>query len=573
MKLRNLFFALLALPLAFVACEPAPEPEPQPEPKPEPGVDTPVLTLTSNEVLDFEAEGGIGFIRYTLENAVEGVELEATCEADWVTDLVAGDNIVFKVVANESEARTTKVVVSYDTQSFEVTVNQAAKGGNSSAPSINISSDNPMTLNHKEQTATISYYITNPIEGVSLTASENADWINQLSVNEANREVVFMVDYNSGDAREAVITLTYGLIEEKVTIQQSEYVELAPEINVVSDLTVAFEGGAQSLEYSIENTKEGVELTATCEAEWITNLAVTADAITFDVAANDTEEVRNATINLVYGETTVMVTVFQLSENASEGINYIAYSIVSFEAQNKTKNTWDIIMKEKDESKGVMTTYISFNLAEENVMYITDGTYTVANGGILVNTSTNNSYSTYRKDNSTDCADIFDANIEVKNDLEAQTSLIKGTFSVGNNVISFEYNGKVNGFMYEEIGEEGITKWDTFKISYASGDTFFLEAKSANGVELGLYIHELGVTSATAGTCPSPGTYPVSDWQKTTVSNYVEKTYSWDGINGKDLKSGELVIESGDRGTTIVSFDFIDETDTRWKGSYTGRLK
>lgn len=573
MKLRNLFFALLALPLAFVACEPAPEPEPQPEPKPEPEVNTPVLTLTSNEVLDFEAEGGIGFIRYTLENAVEGVELDATCEADWVTDLVAGDNVVFKVVANEGEARTTKVVVSYDTQSFEVTVNQAAKGGNSSAPSINISSDNPMTLNHKEQTATISYYITNPIEGVSLTASENADWINQLSVNETNREVVFMVDYNSGDAREAVITLTYGLIEEKVTIKQSEYVELAPEINVVSDLTVAFEGGAQSLEYSIENTKEGVELTATCEAEWITNLAVTADAITFDVAANDTEEVRNATINLVYGETTVMVTVFQLSENASEGINYIAYSIVSFEAQNKTKNTWDIIMKEKDESKGVMTTYISINLAEENVMYITDGTYTVANGGILVNTSTNNSYSTYRKDNSTDCADIFDANIEVKNDLEAQTSLIKGTFSVGNNVISFEYNGKVNGFMYEEIGEEGITQWDTFKISYKSGDTFFLEAKSANGVELGLYIHELGVTSATAGTCPSPGTYPVSDWQKTTVSNYVEKTYSWDGINGKDLKSGELVIESGERGTTIVSFDLIDENDTRWKGSYTGRLK
>ena len=573
MKLRNLFFALLALPLAFVACEPAPEPEPQPEPKPEPGVETPVLTLTSNEVLDFEAEGGIGFIRYTLENAVEGVKLEATCEADWVTDLVAGDNIVFKVVANESEARSTKVVVSYDTQSFEVTVNQAAKGGNSSAPSINISSDNPMTLNHKEQTATISYYIANPIEGVSLTASENADWINQLSVNEANREVVFMVDYNSGDAREAVVTLTYGLLEEKVTIKQSEYVELAPEIIVVSDLTVAFEGGAQSLEYSIENAKEGVELTATCEAEWITNLAVTADAITFDVAANDTEEVRNATINLVYGETTAIVTVFQLSENASEGINYITYSIVSFEAQNITKNTWDIIMKEKDDVKGEMTTRISFNLAEENVMYITDGTYTVANGGILVNTNTNNSYSTYRKDNSSDCADIFDANIEVKNNLEAQTSLIKGTFSVGNNVISFEYNGPVHGFMYEEIGEEGITKWSTFKISYMSGDTFFLEAKSTNGVELGLYIHEFGVTSATAGTSPSPGTYPVSDWQKPTVSNYIEKTYSWDGINGKDLKSGELVIESGDRGTTIVTFDFIDETDTRWKGSYKGLLK
>ena len=571
MKLRNLFFALLALPLAFVACEPEPTPEPEPQPKPE--EKTPVLTLTSNDVLDFKADGGVGFIKYTLENAVEGVELNATCEADWVTDLVAGDNVVFKVVANEGEARTTKVVVEYDTESFEVTVNQAAKGGNTTAPAINITSQNPMTFNHQEQMGSITYTIDNPIEGVNLSASANASWISQVTVDATNGEVVFLVAANSGDAREAAVTLTYGMLEQKVTIQQSEWVELAPEIVVVSDLTVAFEGGAQSIEYSIENPKEGVELEATCEAEWISNIVVAADAITFDVDANETEEVRNAVINLAYGDITAKVSVFQLSENADAGMNYLVYNIVSFEAINHTTTIWDIVMREKDDVLGEMSTRISFNLNSENVMYINDGTYTVADGGILVNTFTNNDYSTYRYNNSGGSADITDANIEVKNDLEAQTTVIKGTFTAGNNVVSFEYNGKVKGFIYNNISEEGITEWTTFATKYSFEDTYSLTAESVDGVTVSLYIHELGVTKATAGTCPSPGEYPVGDKQNPTTSNYVENLYLINGgINGKSLKSGKVVVEEGNRGLTVVSFDIIDENDTRWKGSYKGRL-
>ena len=292
----------------------------------------------------------------------------------------------------------------------------------------------------------------------------------KLIEDATNGEVVFMVAANSGDAREAAVTLTYGMLEQKVTIQQSEWVELAPEIDVVSELTVAFEGGAQSIEYSIENPKEGVELTAACDAEWISNIAVAADAITFDVAANETEEVRNADINLAYGDITAKVSVFQLSENADAGMNYLVYNIVSFEAENQTTTVWDIVMSEKDDVLGTMNTRISFKLNSENVMYINDGTYTVADGGILVNTFTNNDYSTYRYNNSGNSADITDANIEVKNDLEAQTTVIKGTFTAGNNVVSFEYNGKVKGFIYNDISEEGITEWTTFATKYSFGD-------------------------------------------------------------------------------------------------------
>ena len=568
MKLRNLFFALLALPLAFVACEPAPEPEPQPEPKPEPGVNTPVLTLTSNDVLDFEAEGGVGFIRYTLENAVEGVELDATCEANWVTDLVAGDNVVFKVVANEGEARTTKVVVSYDTQSFEVTVNQAAKGSDTTAPAINITSQNPMTFDHNEQMGSITYTIDNPIEGVNLTASANASWISQVTVDATNSEVVFMVGYNSGDEREAVVTLTYGMLEEKVTIKQSEWVALQPVINVASSVEIEAEGGAQSIDFTIDNPAEGVSLTATCDAEWITNLAVTGGAITFEAAANESN-MREAKIVLTYADVTATVAVIQRPANAEEGFVYSSYGMVSFRAECATTTGWMLIMSETDTMLGEMFTRIYIELPEANPMYITDGHYTVANGGVLVNTTYNNSYSTYRY-NSTS-ADIVDADIEVTNDLQRHTTTIKGTFTVGNEIISFQYRGEVSGFMYEEIGEEGITNWTSFTTKWLFDDCYKIEAK-ADGVTISLSVHELGASKSNHGTCPSVGEYVVANWMSTTEYNYIENTSSFGIINSNDLSSGTLTVADAGNGQTTISFDLIDDKGTQWKGSYTGAL-
>ena len=127
MKLRRLFFALLALPLAFAACEPEPTPTPEPEPD-----KTTVLTLTSEDTLDFTAEGGQGVIEYELVEETRNTPVpmpmvEATCDADWVADIAVAEDITFNVAANEGEARATKVVVTYGNQMFEVAVNQAAK--------------------------------------------------------------------------------------------------------------------------------------------------------------------------------------------------------------------------------------------------------------------------------------------------------------------------------------------------------------------------------------------------------------------------------------------------------------
>ena len=117
MKLRNLFSLLLALTLVSVSCS---------KNNDEPIVSQdPVLTLTSNSTMEFTADGGDGIITYTLENAVEGVAVKAECNAKWIKDLTVAENITFTVNPNAAGQREAKIVVSYQTSSFEVTVKQA----------------------------------------------------------------------------------------------------------------------------------------------------------------------------------------------------------------------------------------------------------------------------------------------------------------------------------------------------------------------------------------------------------------------------------------------------------------
>ena len=131
--MKKLFYLLLALPLVFAACEPEPAPE-----KVDPTY-APELSLTSEATMEFAAEGGEGVITYTAKmvevtRVTVEPEVEATCAADWVTDLTVAENITFTVLANEADARETKVVVTYGDKSFEVAVKQAAKQNDEPEP-------------------------------------------------------------------------------------------------------------------------------------------------------------------------------------------------------------------------------------------------------------------------------------------------------------------------------------------------------------------------------------------------------------------------------------------------------
>lgn len=77
-----------------------------------------------------------------------------------------------------------------------------------------------------------------------------------------------------------------------------------PVITLGSESSLSFPavGGQGEIIYSVANPVEGVVLKADSDAEWVENLQVSEASVTFDVAANDAEDVRDADIVLSYGD-------------------------------------------------------------------------------------------------------------------------------------------------------------------------------------------------------------------------------------------------------------------------------
>lgn len=559
--MKKLFYLLLALPLAFVACE-----------EPEQGVDDPVkdpvLNVTET-TLNFEAQGGAGVINYTVENAAEGTEVEATCEAAWVTDLTVAETITFNVAANDGEAREATIVVTYGELSKSVAVKQAAKG-EEPKPNTPVFEAVTATVEYEWNTAMgqVEYKLENPIEGVEVKAKSDVMWISQLQAKDG--KILFGLAENKGEAREGKITAEYGMLPAiEFTVKQGAYVAPAPVVTITEEsVALAYDATEGSFTYTVENPVEGVVAVATTDAVWVSNLTAADGTVSFTTSVNE-GFVREATITVTYGEASDSIVVKQGAANQNPDLDYYTYGIHTFEAQARTADTWDIIMSELHPERGQMFTRITVKLSEDNTGLIPTGKYSSEDGSILVNSATNNGYSTWRY-NST-ATDINFCELYVENDLEAHTSYIEGMFQVGNEVYGFSYEGAVDGFMYEELGEDGVTNWTSFSSRYSFEDCYILSG-NAEGFTIELYIHEMGVTKNNHGTVPAVGTYPVLNWMYSTSENYCEGVNGGSKVNGIYLKSeGQVVIEEVAEGYK-VTFDVVDNNGTAWKGTYTGTL-
>ena len=559
MKLKNLFYFVLALPLVFAACEPTEEPTPE--------VKEPKLTLTSFDEINFEAEGGQGTITYTLENAVEGVELTATCEAEWVADVTIAESVTFTVEANEeSEGRETKVVVAYGELSFEVAVKQSGKAEAPKTPEFNLTSDEVMEFGQDGAYGLISFEIVNPVAGANVTAKSNATWVKNFAVRQADGEIAFEVEANTGAAREAKVTATYGMLEINVTIKQAEYVATAPELIIDSaNSEFEYEGGNGEIAFRIKNAVEGVEVAATSNVEWIKIDSTTEGVVSYTVALNEVEAMREGAITLTYGDIEKVVKVKQYFKGYDPNVTYATFNIIEVRATATSSNTWDLILFEEDPILGEMFTRISVKLPEANGFYITEGTYSMADGSILRNNSnvetTGNSY--YRYNGSG--AAMTDATLTMNINKENEKAHFYGKFNTADGEYTFEWNGAVDGFMYEDLGDAGITNWSDFYIYSQWSDCKYIVGE-ASGVKVEFYLHKLGGLSSDA---LAAGTYSVGDWEYETTRDYVENTSK---INNVKLQNGgTITITEVAEGYKFV-FDVTDANGTGWKGTYVGPI-
>ena len=99
----------------------------------------------------------------------------------------------------------------------------------STEPILNVN-PSTVTLAADATSGEFGYTIDNPIVGQSLSATSEAAWISNITVETEN--VTFTTEANTGAERTATITLTYGNQTKKVTVKQAEIpdVEVEPAV-------------------------------------------------------------------------------------------------------------------------------------------------------------------------------------------------------------------------------------------------------------------------------------------------------------------------------------------------------
>ena len=470
MKLKNLFYALLALPLVFAACEGLGDDTQKEEPK------GPTLTVTSSLEVEVEAVGGTQMITYTLQNAPADAKVSATCEAEWITDLTVASSIIYEVAANEGEAREATIVVSYEEQSFNVVVKQAAKPA-STVLRFEVTAESTIEFDCNAYSGSISYILENPIEGVEVAAVSNQDWVEVTAIDD--RAIDFTAQANEGEAREATITISYGVLDPVViTLKQAEYIDPS---EVVIDFVIT-------------------ECWASCE---------------------------------------------------------------------NGGTRWDVTFVEHDDTKGDMYTRISFGLAEANAQRVSDGTYSVEDGNILLNSSTQNGFSTYRY-NASETADITKANFTVATDTVNKTISIVGTFSAADVNVAINYNGEMRGMDLSEAVAGAIehTEWTSVTKNYNNNQELLFTAVSADGsLEAMFDFYDYDSSKVLAA-----GEYEVTESYSGINTPHLRSSskFTYNGVDSQ-LASGSATVEHIAGGYKIT-YNIVDKLGREFAGVIEGAI-
>ncbi len=83
-----------------------------------------------------------------------------------------------------------------------------------------IVADDVINLTAEDTEGEIAYTIYNPVDGTTLTATSEADWISDITVGAD--KVTFTSSVNTGKTRNATITLTYGKATKDVTVTSTQ---------------------------------------------------------------------------------------------------------------------------------------------------------------------------------------------------------------------------------------------------------------------------------------------------------------------------------------------------------------
>lgn len=187
-------------------------------------------------------------------------------------------------------------------------------GVNDGRTLFELESTSLIRVNAEASESEVLYSITNPLEGATVTATADVEWISDFSY-EADRVSFAIAANETGSERSGKVTLSYDVYTITVGVLQSSlggdvsgpYVSLTTRNNM--EFTAV--GGDGEIGYVLYNVEEGTVPNVVSNVDWITNIEVEAEVVKFQVSTNRTTEVRNGNIALAIGSSQAIVKVTQ----------------------------------------------------------------------------------------------------------------------------------------------------------------------------------------------------------------------------------------------------------------------
>ena len=254
---------------------------------------------------EFGYTGGALSISYAIQNPRNGVKLNVSSDASWVTDMNIEDcgtygKIYFNIKENDTEGneRTANIRLSYANTSEVLTIVQYNQ-----APVINMPNGG-MTYGYVEGTYTFTYTIDNPRQSFTPRVVSNTNWI--TGVQDNNGTVTFTIaENNDGYNRQGEIRITYGNVTRDFFVYQN-YTRTNLFVKADKE-SFNYKGGSSFINYTVENPRKGAKIGVSCNANWITGLNIVEEnnygRIYFTVMENIGEgEERTAQIVVTYGD-------------------------------------------------------------------------------------------------------------------------------------------------------------------------------------------------------------------------------------------------------------------------------
>lgn len=169
-----------------------------------------------------------------------------------------------------------------------------------------------LSYGYKSQSVSLGYRITGADASARISAEKepwNATWLKNLNVSDGF--ISFELDENNtGETRSATIRL-HTQYADDVTVSLSQLssstsISLAPSYE-----NTDYKQKSLSFRFSIKDPQEGKSLGVKSDDNWISDISVVDDVVSYKTTENTSLRTREGTISLVYGNVTALYTVRQ----------------------------------------------------------------------------------------------------------------------------------------------------------------------------------------------------------------------------------------------------------------------